>query len=263
MYKQVADYQFHQTVEWLERVGGGWMLYLAQTGFLFFDETFQIRWELEWKWAPCALYIEPHGRRAVALFRDLQTYGVMDLTNGTMERHPIPRTFHDDWFSNLHYWSGDDLYLYSAESDIVALNLNDHTFRYSRYEEVPEFGSIIELAYQPTYDFERFTAPGLVTLYDEPNQQFVVENVASSASWMIPYEGDRDLAIVDQIGETTAITSMTSFQLFERDREVFSSEVCAETELLKVVLLDEPGDRLVVLSTPRRFCHSWLQVFER
>lgn len=239
------------------------MLYLAQTGFLFFDETFQIRWELEWEWTPCALYIEPHGRRAVALFRDLQTYGVMDLTHGTMERHSIPRTFHDDWFSNLHHWSGDDLFLYSAESDIVALNLNDHTFRYSRYEEVPKFGSMIELAYQPTYDFERFTAPGLVTLYDEPNQRFVIEDVEAGACWMIPYRGDRDLAIVDQIGETTAIASMTSFQLFERDQEVFSSEVCADTELLKVVLLDEPGDRLVVLSTPRRFCHSWLQVFER
>jgi len=187
----------------------------------------------------------------------------MDLTNGTMERHPIPRTFHDDWFSNLHYWSGDDLYLYSAESDLVALNLNDHTFRYSRYEEIPEFGRIIELAYQPTYDFERFTAPGLVTLYDERNQQFMVEDVEAGARWKIPYGGDRDLVIVDQIGVTTAITSMTSFQLFERDCEVFSSEVCAETELLKVVLLDEPGDRLVVLSTPRRFCHSWLQVFER
>ncbi|TCI25039.1 hypothetical protein EVJ32_11740 [Exiguobacterium sp. SH5S4] len=263
MYKQVADYQFHQTVEWLERVGGGWMLYLAQTGFVFFDETFQIRWELEWKWAPCALYIEPHGKKAVALFRDMQTYGVIDLKQGMMECHPIPKTFHDDWFSNLCHWRGDDLFLYSAESDIVALNMTDHTFRYSRYEETPEFGAIIELAYHPIYDFERFTAPGLVTLYDELNQQFMVEQVEAGERWTIPYGGDYDTVIVDQVGATTAITSTTSFQLFKRDRQLFASDVCAESELLKVMLLDESGDRLVVLSTPRRFCHSWLQVFER
>ncbi|STO09346.1 hypothetical protein [Exiguobacterium aurantiacum] len=263
MYKQVADYQFHQTVEWLERVGGGWMLYLAQTGFLFFDETFHIQWELEWEWTPCALFIEPHRKIAVALFRDRQTYGIIDLARGTMESHPLPRAFHDDWFSNLYHWQGDDLFLYSAESDIVALNVSDKTFRYSRYEEVPTFGAIIELAYQPDYDFERFTAPGLVTLYDERNRRFLVEDVGAKERWIIPYGGERDTVIVDQIGETTAITSSTAFQLFGRERELFSSEVCAENELLKVVLLDEAGDRLVVLSTPRRFCHSWLQVFER
>lgn len=263
MYKQVADYQFHQTVEWLERVGGGWMLYLAQTGFLFFDEAFQIKWELEWKLTPCALYIEPYGKRAVALFREIQTYGVLDLKQGTIECHPIPRGFHDDWFSNLYHWEGEDLFLYSAESDIVALNMSDHTFRYSRYEETRAFGAVIELAYHPDYDFERFTAPGLVTLYDERNQQFIVEDVEARERWTIPYGGDRDSVIVDQIGETTAVTSTTSFELFERDRQMFSSDVCTESELLKVMLLDEPGDRLVVLSTPRRFCHSWLQVFER
>lgn len=263
MYKQVADYQFHQTVEWLERVGGGWMLYLAQTGFLFFDETFQIQWKLAWEWTPCALYIEPHGKKAVAMFRDLQTYGVLDLKTGTMESHPIPRAFHEDWFSNLSHWNGHDLFLYSAESDIVAVNVHDKTFRYSRYEEVPTFGAIIDLAYQPDYDFERFTAPGLITLYDELNRRFLVEDVVAKERWVIPYGGERDTVIVDQVGETTAITSETSFQLFDREQERFSSDVCVENTLLKVMLLDESGDRLVVLSTPRRFCHSWIQVFER
>lgn len=262
MYKQVADYQFHQTVEWLERVGGGWMLYLAQTGFLFFDETLQMKWQLDWKVTPCALYIAPHGKKAVALFREMQTYGLLDLESGTMTCHPIPRTFHDDWFSNLYHWENDDLFLYSAESDIVALNLQDKSFRYSRYEEVPRFGKVIDLSYQSAYDFERFTGPGLVTLYDEKNRQFLIENVEEER-WIIPYGGDRDTVIVDQIGTTTAIASTSSFQLFERDFEVFSSDVCVESELLKVMLLDEPGNRLVILSTPRRFCHSWLQVFER
>ena len=70
MYEQTADFQFHQTIEWLERVGEGWMLYLAQTGFLFFDESSQIRWEIDWKWIPCALYVEPNARRAVAWFQE-------------------------------------------------------------------------------------------------------------------------------------------------------------------------------------------------
>lgn len=263
MYKQVADYQFHQTIEWLERVGDGWMLYVAQSGFLLFDESSQIRWELAWEWTPCALYIEPTYKRAVAWFKDQQMYGLLDLATGQMETKPIPKRFREDWFSNLFYWDQDDLYLYSAESDVVALNVFDHTMRYSRYEEVPEFGRIIELAYQRTYDFERFTPEACVTLYDARDTCFHVKNVVTDEQWRIPFEGERDLAILDQIGETTAVASNDSFQLFRRDEEVFSSSVCSDSQLLKVVLLDESGDRLVVLSTPPRFCHSWLQVFER
>lgn len=263
MYKQVADFQFHQTIEWLERVGEGWMLYLAQTGFLFFDESSQIRWEIEWALTPCALYIEPSCKRAVAWFRDQQLYGVIDLTSGRLDTHAIPKRFSDDWFSNLYYWQDDDVFLYSAESDVVALNVRDHTLRYSRYEEVPTFGDIIESAYQRTYDFERFMPETCVTLYDETARCFVVENVMSEESWRIPYTGDRGTAILDQVGETTAIASTESFQLFRRDEEVFRSGVCADNQLLKVMLLDDRGDRLVVLSAPPRFCHSWLQVFER
>ena len=263
MYKQTADFQFHQTIEWLERVGEGWMLYLAQTGFLFFDESSQIRWEIDWKWTPCALYVEPNARRAVAWFQEKGLYGVIDLQRGQMETYAIPQRFNGDWFSNLHYWQGDDIFLYSAESDVVALNLHDHTFRYSRYEEVPVFGNIIELAYQGTYDFERFTPETCVTLFDERTHHFLVENVKTKETWRIPYEGNRDTVILDQVGETTAITSTESFQLFHREEELFCSSVCADNQLLKVMLLDERGDRLVVLSAPPRFCHSWLQVFER
>lgn len=263
MYKQFADYQFHQTIEWLERVGEGWILYLAQTGFLLFDESAQIRWELDWAFAPCALYIDPGCQRAVAWFRDKQLYGLIDLKDGQMETHAIPSHFSEDWFSNLYDWQEDDLFLYSAESDVVALNVVDHTFRYSRYEEVPRFGEVIERAYQRTYDYERFTPQSYVTLYDAEQACFRVENVESNERWTIPFTGDRDTVILDQIGETTAVASTNSFQLFKRDQEIFCSDVCADYQLLKVMLLDERGDRLVVLSAPPRFCHSWLQVFER
>jgi hypothetical protein len=87
--------------------------------------------------------------------------------------------------------------------------------------------------------------------------------VKTNEHWRIPYEGDRDTVILDQVGETTAITSTEAFHLFRREEELFCSTVCADNQLLKVMLLDDRGDRLVVLSAPPRFCHSWLQVFER
>lgn len=263
MYKQIADYQFHQTIEWLERAGEGWIMYLAQTGFLFFEESAQIRWELEWLWTPCALYIEPRAQRAVAWFRDQKRYGVIDLANGQMETYCIPECFSEDWFSNLYYWQGEELFLYSAESDVVALNVSDQSIRYSRYEEAPLFGEVIELSYQRTYDFEHFTPQSYVTLYDAQAARFLIQNVETNERWQIPYSGDRDTTILDQVGETTAITSSESFQLYSRDEELFRSGVCTDYQLIKVMLLDDRGDRLVVLSAPSRFCHSWLQVFER
>lgn len=258
MYDSIRELILHEPVVRFERIGQSFLLFAEGRGFLACDTDLNITWETACDAEPFAIYIDEG--RAVVLF-DGGGYGLLDLRTGRLIHGRRESPFSDAWFCQLYRFEGDRLFLYSAETDIAVLDLVTGKFSYADYEQAPEFGRLIERAYDEHLVFERFIAPSTVVSYDPERSGYVVFELGRPERFT-PFPEYDETMLVDLYGSAMTVVDDKTFQLFENGKPVFCFDGCATSILLKSILLDDKGRRVMILSESLTFQTTWIQLFE-
>lgn len=263
MYKPAAELLLHESVSLFDRFGDDLILYRDQYGFTKCDADLRIRWETACAYVPFTWYFEPEGHRVFIVFNETSTFGLLDLEDGRLQYMKRPALFSDAWFSNLYYWQGEEIFMYSAETDVVRYCFETEQGTFSDYAEAPLFGRLIERGYDPEFAFERLIAPATIISYDMTQTRYVIWDAMTEAENVIPFSEYEEYLLVDRHQNLFSITDATRFYLYEEDKLKFKFDGCQSSVLLKTVLLDGAAQRLAIVSTSSNFGTTWLQIFQK
>lgn len=263
MYKPAAELLFHESVSLFERVGEEFVLFREQGGFTKCDADLKIVWETACAYVPFTWYLEPNGSRAFIVFEETIVFGLLDLKNGQITYMNRPDIWADAWFSNLYEWSGNQLFLYAAETDIVRFDLMTEAGTFSDYDEAPLLGRIVERGYNEQLTFERFIAPATIISYDPDQTRYVIWDAVKHEEQVIPFSDYEEYSLVDSQKQLFSVTDATRFYLYENKQLKFKFEGCQSSVLLKSLLLDEQARRLAIVSTSPNFGNTWVQIFHK
>ncbi|WP_290719422.1 MULTISPECIES: hypothetical protein [Exiguobacterium] len=263
MYKPAAELLLHESVSLFDRIGEDLLLFRDRHGFMKCDADLRPLWETACAYVPFSWYIEPGGGRLFIVFEESAYFGLLDLEQGHLEYIKRPAAFSEAWFSNLFLWQDDEIFLYTAETDVVCVNVQTGDWRYSNYEEAPLFGRLIERGYDTRLTFERFIAPTTIISYDDLKERYVIWDAATNQESIIPFSDYAEYSLVDHRHQLFSITDSSRFYLYEKSQLKYKFEGCHSSVLLKSVLLDEEARRLAIVSTSATFGNTWVQIFQK
>lgn len=263
MYKPAAELLFHESVSLFDRFGDDLILYRDQGGFTKCDLDLRIRWETACAYVPFTWFFEPDGYRVFIVFEETSLFGLLDLRDGRLQYMNRPIIFADAWFSNLYEWRDNQIFMYSAETDVVRYCFEKQEGTFSDYDEAPLLGRLIERGYHPQYAFERLLAPGTMISYDVNQSRYVIWDAFTEQEQLIPFSEYDDYLLVDSRKNLFSVTDANRFYLYEKEQLKFKFDGCQSSILLKTVLLDESAQRLAIVSTSANFGNTWLQIFQK